>query len=118
MLCPGVCPSAQVAPLESVRGSGTNTCHEPSSPTYRYGLSRLAGSLGSVVYGGFGKVASSGAPATPANTWFQTALVQTPTALSRTTYCCCDPLMTTWPSVARRESAMKPPLANCGPAVQ
>src|SRR6266542_1288138 len=34
--------------------------------------------------------------------------------LSRTRNCCCDPLMTkpVW------ESAMKPPLAYCGPAVQ
>ncbi len=114
MLCPGVCPAAQVVPLESVRGSGTNTFHEPSSPTYRYGRSRLAGSVGSVVYGGFGKVVSSGAPATPANTWFQTAFDQPPTLLSRTRYCCCEPLMVN----GSFESAMNPPLANCGPAVQ
>jgi len=37
-----------------------------------------------------------------------------PMLLSRTRNCCCDPLVTS----PRAESAMKPPLANCGPAVQ
>ena len=70
--------------------------------------------MSSVVYGGTGKPASDGAPATPANTWFQTPFDQLPISLFRVSHCCWDPLTT----VPARESAMKPPLANCGPAVQ
>ena len=67
-----------------------------------------------MVYGGFGNVASDGAPSTPAKTWFHTPLDQPPIRLLRVSHCCCEPLMTN----GRLESAMKPPLANCGPAVQ
>ena len=51
---------------------------------------------------------------TPAKTWFHTAFVQPAISLLRVSHCCCDPFRT----VGRRESAMKPPLANWGPAVQ
>ena len=69
--------------------------------------------VASVVYGGSGKD-WAGAPSVPENTWFQTPFDQPPSALSRTRNCCCEPLMTK----PVRESEMKPPLANCGPAVQ
>ena len=46
--------------------------------------------------------------------WFQAPLDQPPMLLSRTRNCCCKPLMMKPVS----ESAMKPPLAYCGPAVQ
>ena len=70
--------------------------------------------MASVVYGGLGKPASDGAPTTPANTWFHTPLDQLAIWLLRVSHCCWEPLIT----VGRRESAMKPPLAYCGPAVQ
>ena len=70
--------------------------------------------MSKVVYGGVGKSASDGAPTTPAKTWFHTAFVQAPISLLRISHCCCEPLRT----VGSLESAMKPPLANCGPAVQ
>ena len=66
--------------------------------------------MSSVVYGGFGNDCG-GAPWTPAKTWFQTPLVQVPTLLFRTRYCCCEPLTTVPESC---ESAMKPPLAKDG----
>jgi hypothetical protein len=66
------------------------------------------------VYGGFGKDASDGAPSTPAKTWFQTPFDQPPITLLRISHCCCEPLMTN----GSIESAIKPPLAYCGPAVQ
>ena len=66
------------------------------------------------MYGGFGKVASDGAPTTPAKTWFHTPFDQPPISLLRISHCCCEPLMTN----GSFESAMKPPLAYCGPAVQ
>ena len=47
-----------------------------------------------VVYGGFGKPVSGGAPATPAKTWFQTPFDQLPISLLRVSHCCCDPLTT------------------------
>ena len=96
-----------------MRGAGTKTCQVSVSSTKRYGRSRLTGVAARVVYGGFGKV-WAGAPRTPENTWFHTALLQPPTTPSRVSHCCWDPLMTN----AVRESAMKPPLAYCGPAVQ
>jgi hypothetical protein len=58
--------------------------------------------------------ACAGAPFTPANTWFQTALLHVPTVLLRTRNCCCEPFSTK-PGMA--VSAMKPPLAKDG-AVQ
>ena len=70
--------------------------------------------MSSVVYGGFGNAASSGAPTTPAKTWFHTPLDQPATSLLRVSHCCCEPLVV----AGSRESAMKPPLAYCGPAVQ
>ena len=73
----------------------------------------LTGVVGKVVYGGFGKDCA-GAPSTPAKTWFHTAFDHPPMLLSRTRNCCWDPLMTN-PVL---ESARKPPLAYCGPAVQ
>ena len=69
--------------------------------------------LARLVYGGFGKDCA-GAPSTPEKTWFQTPLDHSPMLLSRTKYCCWEPLMTS----PVFESEMKPPLANCGPAVQ
>ena len=70
------------------------------------------------MYGGglYGVVENDcgGAPTTPEKTWFQTPFDQPPMLLSRTRNCCCDPLMTK----PVCESAMKPPLAYCGPAVQ
>ena len=66
------------------------------------------------MYGGFGNDASSGAPSTPENTWFQTPFDQPSISLLRMSHCCCEPLIT----FGSRESAMKPPLAYCGPAVQ
>ena len=66
------------------------------------------------MYGGLGNVASSGAPTVPAKTWFHTALDQPATSLLRVSHCCCEPLIV----FGSRESAMKPPLAYCGPAVQ
>jgi len=67
--------------------------------------------VASVVYRGFGNVCA-GAPFTPANTWFQTALLHFPMVLLRTRNCCCDPLNTD-PGIT--ESEMKPPLAYDGP---
>jgi hypothetical protein len=61
-----------------------------------------------------GKAASLGAPTTPENTWFHTPLDQPPISLLRVSHCCWDPLIVN----GRLESDMKPPLANCGPAVQ
>jgi hypothetical protein len=60
----------------------------------RNGFSRLTGVLSSVVYGGFGKESSEGAPSTPAKTAFQTPLDQPPISLLRVSHCCCEPLMT------------------------
>jgi hypothetical protein len=79
-----------------------------------YGFSRLRGVVARVVYGGFGKPASGGAPSTPAKTWFHTPFDQPAIWLLRISHCCCEPLMTN----GRFESEIKPPLANCGPAVQ
>src|SRR5262245_144631 len=110
---PGVGPFCQVGPAESVRVAGTNTRYPPAASRYRYGRSRLTGLTGSVVYGGSGKDCA-GAPWTPAKTWFQTAFDHGPMLESRTRNCCCDPLM----MAPVTESARKPPLANCGPAVQ
>jgi hypothetical protein len=67
-----------------------------------------------VVYGGFGNAASSGAPTTPEKTWFHTPFDQGPISLLRVSHCCWEPLVI-GPNF---ESAMKPPLAYCGPAVQ
>ena len=78
----------------------------------------LAGVAARVVYGPQPPLTAgkhcAGALFTPAKTWFHTPLDQPPMLLSRTRNCCCDPLIMkpVW------ESAMKPPLANCGPAVQ
>ena len=107
-------PPAHVMPRVSRRADGTRTMYRPLASTNRYGFSRLTGVVSSVVYGGFGKPASAGAPTTPAKTWFQTPFDQLPISLLRVSHCCCDPLTT----VPAFESAMKPPLANCGPAVQ
>ena len=71
--------------------------------------------VASVVYGpqvGVSGKHSAGAPVVPAKTWFHTPLDQLVSALLRTKYCCCEPLMTV-PSNC--ESAMNPPLANDGP---
>ena len=73
--------------------------------------------MSSVVYLGSpttGLKSVAGAPCTPANTWFQTLLLQPATEPLRTRNCCWLPL-TTYGSV---ESAMNPPDAYCGPAVQ
>ena len=64
----------------------------PSSRN-RNGFSRLMGVVGSVVYGGLGKLASDGAPTSPAKTWFQTAFDQPPITLLRVSHCCCEPLI-------------------------
>src|ERR671924_1575814 len=109
---PGVVPEAHETPLEPVRADGTRTAYSPCPSTNRYGFSRLTGVVASVVYGGSGNVASDGAPSTPAKTWFQTPFDQPAIRLLRVSHCCCEPLIT----VGRFESAMKPPLANCGPA--
>ena len=111
---PAVKPSAQEMPRVSVCAEGTRTLYLPRSSMNRYGFSRLTGVVSRVVYGGFGKLASDGAPSTPAKTWFHTAFDQPPIRLLRISHCCWEPLMTN----GRFESAMKPPLANCGPAVQ
>ena len=78
----------------------------------------LTGVLSTVVYGPHTSVTagkhSAGAPFTPENTWFQTPLDQLPMLLLRVKYCCWEPLITG----PITESAMKPPLANCGPPVQ
>src|SRR5207253_9415651 len=55
----------------------------------------------------------AGAPSTPANTCFQTPLVQPSGTLSLTSHCCCEPLTMVLP--VNCKSAMKPPLANAGP---
>src|SRR5512135_1151477 len=115
---PSAGPLPQVVSDESVRSAGTNTLYLPSEAMYRNGFSRVTGLVSSVVYAGglYGTDPNdcAGAPTTPEKTWFQTALDQPPMLLSRTRNCCCDPLMMkpVW------ESAMKPPLAYCGPAVQ
>src|SRR3990170_4209409 len=114
MVRPGVMPSAQEMPLVLRLAAGTRTLYAPRSSTNRYGFSRLSGVASRVVYGGAGKVASSGAPSTPEKTWFHTALDQLATWLLRVSHCCCEPLVT----APNLESAMKPPLAYCGPAVQ
>ncbi len=86
----------------------------PCASTYRYGFSREAGVCASVVYTPPAPKFWAGAPFTPANTWFHTPFDQSVRALSRTRNCCWLPLMT----LPRLESAMNPPLAYCGPAVQ
>src|ERR1044071_4552517 len=115
---PAAAPSAQVVPTASRRSAGTNTWYWPAASRNRNGRSRLTGLVASVVYGGgLNGVEPNdcgGAPTTPENTWFHTPLDQPPMLLSRTRNCCCDPLMTN----PVRESAMNPPLENCGPAVQ
>ena len=72
------------------------------------------GFVASTVYGGFGNDCCTLGTWnwTPANTWFQTALLHSPTLLLRTRNCCCEPLRT---KPGKTESAMKPPLANDGP---
>ena len=92
---------------------GTNTLQLPALSTVRNGFSRDAGVVGSVVYGGFGNDCG-GAFSTPENTWFHTPFDHGPITLLRISHCCCEPLVT----APMRESAMKPPLAYCGPAVQ
>ncbi len=114
MVRPGVIRSPQVMPRVSRRTAGTRTWYLPLASTNRYGFSRLSGVVSSVVYGGSGNPASSGAPTTPANTWFHTALDQLSTSLLRVSHCCCEPFVV----AGSRESAMKPPLAYCGPLVQ
>jgi hypothetical protein len=114
MVRPAVRSVDHEVPLELCCAAGTRTLYRPCSSTNRYGFSRLTGVAASVVYGGFGKVASLGAPTTPEKTWFHTPLDQLLTVLLRVSHCCCEPLMTSGMS----ESAMKPPLAYCGPAVQ
>ncbi|MFD1147709.1 hypothetical protein [Saccharothrix hoggarensis] len=114
MVRPGVMPSAHDTPRVSRRADGTRTLYSPEPSTNRNGFSRLSGVVSSVVYGGVGNDASSGAPSTPENTWFHTPFDQLVTSLSRVSHCCCEPLTTD----GMRESAMKPPLAYCGPAVQ
>src|SRR5215475_2047011 len=115
---PAAAPLAQVVPTASRRSAGTNTWYRPAASRYRNGRSRVTGLVASVVYGGgsngVGPNDCGGAPITPENTWFHTPLDQPPMLLSRTRNCCCEPLMTkpVW------ESAMNPPLENCGPAVQ
>src|SRR5687768_9898031 len=94
MLRPGVMPAPQETPRVLVRASGTRTWYRPRESRYRYGFSRLTGVVSSVVYGGDGKPASSGAPTVPANTWFHTPLDQLPSSLLRVSHCCCDPLTT------------------------
>src|SRR5215468_7105357 len=115
---PAAAPLAQVVPTESRLSAGTNTWNWPAASRYRNGRSRVTGLVASVVYGGgLNGVAPNdcgGAPITPENTWFHTPLDQPPMLLSRTRNCCCEPLMTK----PVRESAMNPPLENCGPAVQ
>ena len=107
-------PLAHEMPRVFFWADGTRTLYSPFASTKRYGFSRLTGVVASVVYGGFGKVESSGAPTTPEKTWFHTPLDQPATSLFRVSHCCCDPLTTK----GSLESAMKPPLAYCGPAVQ
>src|ERR1043166_422597 len=111
---PAAGPAAHVVSTESRRSAGTKTWKWPEASRYRNGRSRVTGLVASVVYGGgLNGVEPNdcgGAPTTPENTWFQTPFDQPPTLLSRTMNCCCDPLMTK----PVRESAMKPPLANCG----
>src|SRR5215472_15931742 len=116
---PGVGPLVQVGPVESCCTAGTNTLKPPSGPVYRYGSSWVTGLVASVVYGpgppGTPKLCG-GAPWTPANTWSHTPFVQPSIELFLRMNCCCDPLRMVLP--VNLESAMKPPLANCGPAVQ
>src|SRR5262245_49122379 len=115
--CPGVGPFAQVVPRESSCASGTNTLKCPPESTYRYGLSRDAGLVSSVVYGfpfaAFGGKFCGGAFTTPAKTWFQTPFVQPSMSLFRTRYCCCEPF--TIVLFENCESAMNPPLEKPGP---
>src|SRR6478736_3312131 len=114
MLRPAVASSAHDVPRVSVSAAGTRTAYLPSAPTYRNGFSRETGVFSTVVYGGSGNPASSGAPTTPEKTWFHTPLLQPSTSLLRVSHCCCEPLIVK----GRCESATKPPLAYCGPAVQ
>src|SRR4029453_16437254 len=79
---PAVGPVSHVVPDVSVRAPGTNTLYVPSASTYRYGFSRRPGVVARVVYGGLGKVCA-GAPWTPANPWFHTALDHPPMLLFR-----------------------------------
>src|SRR6266542_702115 len=107
-------PEVAETPVVFRCAAGTRTLYRPLLSTKRYGFSRLTGVVASVVYGGCGKAESSGAPVTPEKTWFHTPLDQPASSLLRVSHCCCEPLMVN----GSLESAMKPPLANCGPAVQ
>src|SRR3954447_14989957 len=114
---PGVAPFAQVVPRESNCAPGTKTLKCPRASTYRYGFSREAGFVSSVVYG-FGEAAVggndwAGAFTTPAKTWFHTPFVQPSMSLLGRGYCCCDRL--TIVLFENCESAMNPPLEKPGP---
>src|SRR4051794_9472617 len=104
----------QVTPAVLRWAPGARTCHRPLASTNRYGFSPLTGGLSSVVYGVAGNAESSGAPTTPEKTWFHTAFDQLAPSLLRVSHCCCEPFTVDGSLL----SAMKPPLAYCGPAVQ
>jgi hypothetical protein len=68
----------------------------------------VTGLAASVVYWPPEPKFCAGAPTSPENTWFQTALVQPSRLLLRTKNCCWLPLSTVL--AVNCESAMKPPL--------
>ncbi len=120
---PAVLPPSHDGPAESCRRAGTNTLYVPVESICRNGFSCDTGVVSSVVYGGVpparpevAEKLCAGAPGDPRNTWFHTPLDQPSRLVLRTMNCCCEPLITVLPVNA--ESAIKPPLANCGPAVQ
>src|SRR5258708_38730914 len=108
---PGVGVCAQVVPEVFVWTEGTKTLSFPLESVYRYGSSRVTGLVASVVYVGLGND-WAGAPTTPENTWFQTALVQPSILLFLVIHCCCAPLTMVLP--LNSESAMNPPPEKFG----
>src|SRR4051812_50138121 len=103
-------PLPHEMPRLSVFTDGTRTFQRPRESWNRYGFSRLTGVVSSVVYGGAGNAGASGAPSTPANTWFHTPLGQLATPLLRGSPCCCGPVVV----AGRGGAAVKAPPAGCG----
>src|ERR1700753_2883223 len=118
---PAVLPFGQDGPAVFFCSDGTNTLNAPELLGCRSGSSWVCGLVSSVVYGlalpGLPSVKLvAGAPGSPEKPWFQTPFDQPSRSVLRNMNCCWEPLVTVPPE--NDESAMKPPLAYCGPAQQ
>jgi hypothetical protein len=97
-------------PDEFVRAAGTTTWYPFDASNVRKGRSRVTGLVTSVVYGGFGKALSSGRPTTPRRPGSRRRSTTADAAVRDE-----ELLLGTVDRQGRLESAMKPPLAYCGP---